>query len=71
MKWKGQKFLDCPKKLDTIWGIFMNKKRIFSSEFKFEQVLKYSNNHQCYVCTSKEMGVDHSLITRQLFYYFF
>jgi transposase-like protein len=42
----------------------MRKKRIFTSEFKLEQVLKYTNNHQSYSSISKEIGIDKSVVRR-------
>ena len=42
----------------------MRKKRSFTSDFKLEQVLKYTKNHQSYCSISKEIGIDKSVIRR-------
>jgi transposase len=42
----------------------MRKKRKFTSEFKLEQVLKYTNYHRSYGDISKEVGIDHSVLRR-------
>jgi transposase len=42
----------------------MRKKRSFTSEFKLEQVLKYTRHHQSYCSISKEIGIDKSVVRR-------
>jgi transposase len=42
----------------------MRGKRKFTSEFKLEQVLKYTNYHRSYGDISKEVGIDHSVLRR-------